>query len=70
MPFNSKNKWMASVFKQNESYLPSLNVPGILADSPKQYSESFDFDARRRAVVAVKGQSNKIYNDLSRNVKK
>jgi len=47
---------MASVFKKNDSYLPSLNVPEMLADSPKQYSESFDFDARRRAVVAVKGQ--------------
>ncbi len=74
VPFNSKNKWMASVFRKNASSLPimpkletrvrtmsSCSVEST-ADglSESYYGDCFDFDEENKSVVVVKGRQHKL----------
>jgi len=74
VPFNSKNKWMASVFKKNTSSVPILPKLGprvrtmsncsvaesIAALSEPNYGDCFDLDEKHKCVVVVKGRQHKL----------
>ena len=56
VPFNSKNKWMACVFKKNENCDPIVPSPVNQAEffeAPKNYYDCFDFDFNKGKCVAV-----------------
>jgi len=67
VPFNSKNKWMASVFKKNTSSVPTLPklcprfsiisvAESIAALAEPNYGDCFDLDEKHKCVVVVKGR--------------
>ncbi len=74
VPFNSKNKWMASVFRKSASSVPIMPKLGTrvrtmsncsvesTADglSEPNYGDCFDLDEKHKSVVVVKGRQHKL----------